>query len=86
MTTVLTVVVGIAVLVGLSLLVSSETVRNIGLVAAAVVALPLAIWRSMVAARQANAVQQQAAAAQLQAAAALGAIERQEKGGTAEAC
>ena len=36
----------------------STTIRNLGLVIAAVVALPLAIWRSKVAERQANTAQQ----------------------------
>ena len=36
----------------------SETIRNIGLVAAGLIALPLAIWRAIVAGRQANTAQQ----------------------------
>ena len=36
----------------------SETIRNIGLVAAGLIALPLAIWRAIVAERQANTAQQ----------------------------
>ena len=42
----------------------SETIRNLGLVIAAIVALPLAIWRSTVAERQAIASQRQAETAQ----------------------
>ena len=38
---------------------NSETVRNVGLVIAAIVALPLAIWRSWVAGRQATAALRQ---------------------------
>ena len=41
-----------------------ETIRNIGLITAAVIALPLAIWRSIVATRQAVATQRQALTAQ----------------------
>ena len=36
----------------------SETIRNIGLVVAGLIALPLAIWRAIVAGRQANTAQQ----------------------------
>ena len=36
----------------------SGTIRNIGLVAAGLIALPLAIWRAIVAERQANTAQQ----------------------------
>ncbi len=39
---------------------SSDEVRNFGLIAAAVIALPLAIWRSRVSERQAEASQRQA--------------------------
>ncbi len=46
---------------------NSETVRNVGLVIAAVIALPLAIWRSWVAGRQATASLRQATSAQRQA-------------------
>ena len=42
----------------------STTIRNIGLVIAGSVALPLAIWRALVADRQASAAQQQAGSAQ----------------------
>ena len=42
----------------------SATIRNIGLVIAGSVALPLAIWRALVADRQASAAQQQAGSAQ----------------------
>ena len=42
----------------------SEIIRNLGLVIAAIVALPLAIWRSTVAERQAIASQRQAETAQ----------------------
>ncbi|MYC26973.1 MAG: pentapeptide repeat-containing protein [Nitrospira sp. SB0662_bin_26] len=42
----------------------SEIVRNLGLVIAAIIALPLAIWRSIVAERQAIASQRQAETAQ----------------------
>ena len=42
----------------------STTVRNVGLLVAGVVALPLALWRSMVAQRQADAAQRQAVTAQ----------------------
>ena len=43
---------------------NSGTIRNIGLVLAGLVALPLALWRSWVAQRQAEAAQQQAHTAQ----------------------
>ena len=43
---------------------SSTTIRNLGLVIAATIALPLAIWRSMVAARQADAARKQSETAQ----------------------
>lgn len=46
---------------------NSETVRNVGLVIAAIIALPLAIWRSWVAGRQATAALRQASSAQRQA-------------------
>ena len=49
----------------------STTVRNLGIVLAALVALPLAIWRGQSADRQAKATQQQAEAALRQAEAAL---------------
>ncbi len=39
---------------------TSATIRNIGLVVAGMVALPLAVWRALVADRQASAAQQQA--------------------------
>lgn len=39
---------------------SSDEVRNFGLIAAAVIALPLAIWRSRVSERQADASRRQA--------------------------
>ena len=42
----------------------STTIRNLGLVIAAIVALPLAIWRSKVAERQAETAQRQAETAQ----------------------
>ena len=42
----------------------SATIRNIGLVIAGSVALPLAIWRALVADRQASAAQRQAGSAQ----------------------
>ena len=42
----------------------STTIRNVGLVLAALVALPLAVWRSKVAERQASAAQRQADTAQ----------------------
>ena len=42
----------------------SATIRNLGLVLAAIIALPLAIWRSVVADRQASAAQRQAETAQ----------------------
>ena len=42
----------------------SPTIRNVGLVLAALVALPLAVWRSKVAERQASAAQRQADTAQ----------------------
>ena len=42
----------------------STTIRNVGLVIAGLVALPLAIWRSLVAERQAYAAQRQADTAQ----------------------
>ncbi len=42
----------------------SEIIRNLGLVIAAIVALPLAIWRSIVAEHQATASQRQAETAQ----------------------
>ncbi len=43
---------------------ASATIRNVGLVIAGSVALPLAIWRATVADRQASAAQQQAGSAQ----------------------
>ena len=43
---------------------NSSTIRNIFLAAAALIALPLAIWRSTVAGRQADTAQQQSAIAQ----------------------
>ena len=43
---------------------NSGTIRNIGLVLAGLVALPLALWRSLVAQRQAEAAQRQAFTAQ----------------------
>ncbi len=45
----------------------STTIRNLGLVLAGLIALPLAIWRSIVADRQASAAQRQATTAQKQA-------------------
>ena len=42
----------------------STTIRNLGLVVAAIVGLPIAIWRSVVAGRQATAAQRQAEIAQ----------------------
>ena len=42
----------------------STTIRNLGLVIAAIVALPLAIWRSIVAERQAATAQRQSETAQ----------------------
>ena len=42
----------------------STTIRNLGLVLAAIVALPLAIWRSKVAERQADTAQRQSETAQ----------------------
>ena len=42
----------------------SATIRNLGLVLAAIIALPLAIWRGVVADRQASAAQRQAETAQ----------------------
>ena len=42
----------------------STTVRNIGLLVAGIIALPLALWRSMVAQRQADAAHRQAVTAQ----------------------
>ncbi len=42
---------------------ASATIRNVGLVIAGLVAVPLAIWRALVADRQASAAQRQAAAA-----------------------
>ena len=42
----------------------STIIRNFGLVAAALIALPLAVWRSVVAGRQADAAQRQAETAQ----------------------
>ena len=42
----------------------STTIRNLGLVIAAIVALPLAIWRSIVAERQATTAQRQSETAQ----------------------
>ena len=42
----------------------STTIRNLGLVIAAIVALPLAIWRSKVAERQADTAQRQSRTAQ----------------------
>ena len=44
---------------------NSTTVRNLSLVIAAIIGLPLAIWRSIVAERQAETAQRQAATAQL---------------------
>ena len=43
---------------------NSSTIRNIFLAAAALIALPLAIWRSTVAGRQADTAQQQSGIAQ----------------------
>lgn len=43
---------------------ASATIRNVGLVVAGSVALPLAVWRATVADRQASAAQQQAGSAQ----------------------
>ena len=43
---------------------ASTTIRNLGLVIAAIVALPLAIWRSIVAERQAATAQRQSETAQ----------------------
>ena len=43
---------------------NGSTIRNIGLVAAAIIALPLAIWRSKVAERQAATAQRQSETAQ----------------------
>ena len=43
---------------------NSETIRNVGLVIAGAIALPVALWRSLVAQRQAAAAQQQALTAQ----------------------
>ena len=43
---------------------ASTTIRNVGLVIAGSVALPLAIWRGVVADRQASAAQRQVDAAQ----------------------
>ena len=43
---------------------NSGTIRNIGLVLAGLVALPLALWRSFVAQNQARAAQRQAFTAQ----------------------
>ena len=66
-------VVVIAVVVALSIVFwdwlsfgesGSTTIRNVGLVLAALVALPLAVWRSKVAERQASAAQRQADTAQ----------------------
>ena len=42
----------------------NEVIRNFGLIVAAIIALPLAIWRSLVAERQATASQRQAETAQ----------------------
>ena len=42
----------------------SATIRNLGLVLAGIIALPLAIWRSIVAQKQANAAQRQSDTAQ----------------------
>ena len=46
---------------------NSATLRNVALIATAVIGLPLALWRSLVAQRQANAAQRQADTAQRQA-------------------
>ena len=43
---------------------NSDTIRNVGLVIAGAIALPLALWRSLVAQRQAEAAQRQAFTAQ----------------------
>ncbi len=42
---------------------ASATIRNVGLVIAGLIALPLAVWRALVADRQASAAQQQASSA-----------------------
>ena len=42
----------------------STTVRNLGLIVAAIIAFPLAIWRSIVADRQSKTAQQQSETAQ----------------------
>ena len=42
----------------------STTIRNLGLIVAAIIGLPLVIWRSVVAERQADAAQRQSETAQ----------------------
>ena len=61
---------------------NSSTIRNIFLAAAALIALPLAIWRSTVAGRQADTAQQQSGIAQQQSEIAQSGLlnERYQKG------
>ena len=60
----------------------SAIIRNIVLAAAAAIALPLAVWRSIVASRQADAAQSQADMAQCQSKTAQRGLlnERYQKG------
>ena len=64
---------------------ASTTIRNIGFVIAGSVALPLAIWRGLVADKQASAAQRQVRAAQEQASAAQRQVRAvQEQAGIAQ--
>ena len=61
---------------------NGSTIRNIGLVAAAIIALPLALWRSIVAERQAKTAERRSIVAERQAKTAERALlnERNQKG------
>ena len=61
---------------------NSTTIRNIGLIVVAMIALPLAMWRSLVAERQAKATLRQAETAERQSTTALRSFlnERYEQG------
>lgn len=56
---VLAVVAILVILISISVGGSHEAVRNVGLIVGAIIALPIAIWRSRVAERQATAAQKQ---------------------------
>ena len=58
----------------------STTIRNLGLIVGGVIAIILAVWRSKVAERQANAAQAQAATAQAQADIAQQQVETAQRG------